>query len=455
MQTLSHSNPRNLHKLIWAIALPAMLANLATALFGIADMWVIGRLGDAAAQGAVELGAKLLIGLMAVFTFLRTGTVALTAQAIGKQDDCGQWAVLLRALAAALAIGLALLLAKPWVIAPALDLFGAGQAVDANATRYLSIRYWSVPAWLLGAVLSGWLIGHRRLLAILLVEVGANLVHVALDLYFVLTLGWGVSGVAYATLVSEWAKLLALAWIVASHGALPQLARLTWQAQTWRAHALLTLLRINRDLFLRSLLLTASILMLTRGGALAGANTLAANGIIFQLFVVATLILDGFESPAQVLCGNAVGSVNAQHFRRLIRALLGWGLATGLAVALGFHVFGPSLAATFSTNPEVIASTRSYAVWLVVLPVLGAASFVLDGIFIGATWTRAMLATVGLGFAAYGLALYAFTPLGNHGLWLAYAILLAVRAAGQLAVLPRLIRNTFRIRPLADHPGPD
>lgn len=68
-------------RLVWSIALPAMLTNVATALFGLADMWVIGRLGDAAAQGAVELGAKFMMALLIVFAFLRTGTVALTAQA--------------------------------------------------------------------------------------------------------------------------------------------------------------------------------------------------------------------------------------------------------------------------------------------------------------------------------------------------------------------------------------
>ena len=91
-------------RLIWTIALPAMLTNGATALFGLADMWVIGRLGDASAQGAVELGAKFMMGLLIAFNFLRTGTVALTAQAAGRGDTGEQAAALLRALAAGLAI---------------------------------------------------------------------------------------------------------------------------------------------------------------------------------------------------------------------------------------------------------------------------------------------------------------------------------------------------------------
>ena len=81
-------------RLVWAIALPAMLTNIATALFGLADMWTIGRLADAPAQAAVELGAKYMMGLLNVFNFLRSGTVALTAQAAGRGDAAARLALL-------------------------------------------------------------------------------------------------------------------------------------------------------------------------------------------------------------------------------------------------------------------------------------------------------------------------------------------------------------------------
>lgn len=444
--TDSPSSRFDIHKQIWSIALPAMLANLATALFSVADLWVIGRLGDAAAQGAVELGAKLLMGMLTVFLFLRTGTVALTAQAIGRDQAHEQGIVLLRAMALALALGVVLLLLKPWIISGSLRLFAAGQAVGGNATLYLDIRYWSIPAWLMSAALTGWLIGHQRLLPILVIEVSANIAHILLDLLFVLVLHQGVAGVATATLLSEWGKLLALAGVAASRRAhFPALALLR-HAHTWRVSALLQLLRINRDLFIRSLLLTAGILLLTRGGAQAGPDTLAANGIIFQLFMVATLILDGFESPAQVLGGQAVGAGRRAWFKRLGFALQGWGLLTSIVIALIFLLSGQHLAASFSTSPEVIALTGAYTGWLVVLPLLGVTSFVLDGIFIGATWTRAMLLTVAIGFAGYLAALYLLQPWGNHGLWAAYALMLALRAGGQTLLLPGLMRKTFRAK---------
>jgi len=443
MSARPHSLLSNPHRLIWAIALPAMLANLATALFGIADLWIIGRIGDAAQQGGVELGAKLLLGLLTVFNFLRTGTVALTAQAIGRDHRDEIAGILLRALALSLVIGMALLALQPWLIPLALDLMGADAAVGMRADAYLGMRYLSVPAWLMGAVLTGWLIGQQRLVAILLVEVGANLVHILLDIVFVLSLGWGAAGVGAASLISEWGKFLALAALVLRQAPIKSLLRLARVRSTWRMQAILHLLQINRDLFLRTLLLIVSVLLLTRGGATAGATTLAANGIIFQLFMMATLMLDGFESPAQVLCGKAVGAGDYRRFRHLCWCLMGWGVLSSVVVALVFLLFGAQLAGTFSTSAQVIAETRAYAGWLVLLPLLGVVSFVLDGIFIGATWTRAMLITAAFGFVAYVAALYGLQGFGNHGLWMAYAILLAVRALGQVLAMPRLLRATF------------
>src|SRR5688500_9984456 len=140
-----------LNKAILAIALPAMLTNVATALFGLADLWVIGRLGDAAAQGGVEVGAKLLMTLLIVFNFLRSSTVALAAQASGRGDEPGQAVVLVRAMAVALAISALFVLARPMLIPLGLTVMGAEGPMRTLAQTYVEIRYWGGVPWLFGA----------------------------------------------------------------------------------------------------------------------------------------------------------------------------------------------------------------------------------------------------------------------------------------------------------------
>jgi MATE family multidrug resistance protein len=203
------------------------------------------------------------------------------------------------------------------------------------------------------------------------------------------------------------------------------------------------LLRLNRDLFLRTLLLTAAILLLTRQGAQQGPLVLAANGILYQLFILSALVLDGFESSAQVLCGEAVGAKDRRRFDALVKALLLWGLAGGISFSLLYALAGAGFAASFSKDPAVVATTLAYVPWAVLLPALGVSSYVFDGIYIGATWTRALLITMGTACAAYAALLWVAADLGNHGLWLAFSLFLAARAAAQAAMLPGLRRRTF------------
>ena len=433
----------SLNRAIWAIALPSMLTNVATALFGLADLWVIGQLGDADAQAGVELGAKFMMGLLVVFNFLRTGTIALTAQAAGRGDDEAQAATLARSFGVSLLIGAALLAAMPLAIPAGLELLHARGGVAAEAETYVGIRYWGGLLWLLNAALVGWLIGRKRVRAVLAVEVGANVGHIGLDLLFVLGLGWGVAGVAAATLLSEALKLAAIVVVAAREPPAAPALRLVARRDTWARGELLHLLRLNRDLFLRTLLLTGAILLLVRDGAFEGPVVLAANGILYQLFILSALILDGFESAAQVLCGEAVGARDRDRFDRLIRALVLWGLAFGAAISLLYAIGGAPFAASFSTNAAVATTTLIYLPWAVLLPLLGVTSYVFDGVYVGATWTRAMLLTMVAAFAIYGLLLLVTGPLGNHGLWLAFAMFLVARAVAQALLLPRLKRLTF------------
>ena len=432
-----------MHRAILAIALPSMLTNVATALFGLADMWVIGRLGDASAQGAVEIGAKLLMTLLIVFNFLRSGAVALTAQAAGREDEPAQTQALVRGLGVAVAVAVLLLLAMPMVIPAGLEMFSAKGAVADLARTYVGIRYWGGVPWLLNAVLTGWLIGRRRVRAVMAVEVGSNLVHILLDVSLVLGLGLGVAGVAFATLSSEALKLAALTGMASREAPARRALAVVRSADTWRAGEIGALLRLNRDLFGRTLLLMAATVLLTRAGAQQGATVLAANAILYQLFMLSALLLDGFESAAQVLCGEALGAGQRARFERLVRAILLWAGGAALLITAAYGLIGARLAASFSTVPAVAATARAYIGWAVFLPAAGVVSFVFDGVFIGSSWTRAMLLGMAAALAVFVALLAAARPLGNHGLWLAFSLFFIARAAGQALMLPGLIRRSF------------
>ncbi|MDG6078603.1 MATE family efflux transporter [Erythrobacter litoralis] len=440
----SSAPPRSLDtRAIWAIALPAMVTNVATALIGIGDMWIVGRLEDAPTQGAVDIGARLFAVLFTVMNFLKTGTTGLVAQAGVRQGEAEQVTVLLRGLLVGLVIAALLLVAKPVLLPLLLDLLGAENRVLANARIYTDIRYWSAPAVMANFAAIGFLVGQRRMKTVLAIEVAYNLINVALGLFFVLGLEWGIAGIGWSSFIAEFAKLAAIAALLFAGREGGELLRRVRAGGVARWSALRPFLSVNRDLFLRTVVLTIALAGLTRLSAERGPVVLAANGIIYQLFVFTALLLDGFENAAQVLNGERRGADDRSGFSAYIRAILLRSMAAAAVVAGAFALFADPILASFAATPDVAEVAQSLAIWLVIIPFAGAAGFVLDGVFVGASWTKALLVTMIGATVIYVAALWLSWPLGSQGLWLSFALFLIARAGFQLAMLPRLLRRDF------------
>src|SRR5215471_18050134 len=127
------------HSRVFAIAAPTMLANLTTPLLGIVGTAVIGRLGEAHLLGAVAMSALVFDCIFWVFGFLRMGTVALTAQALGAGDTTEQRAVLARALLIAAVIGVALIVLQVPLAVAIYRLMGGSAEVTEAAQAYFYI----------------------------------------------------------------------------------------------------------------------------------------------------------------------------------------------------------------------------------------------------------------------------------------------------------------------------
>ena len=426
-------------RLIWAIAIPAMATNVATALIGIGDIWIVGRLGDVAAQGAVDVGAKLFALLFTVMNFLKTGTTGLIAQQRG--EDVRQGETLARALAIGLVLALVLLALKPFIVPFGVAALGAEGAVREAARTYVDIRYWSAPAFFVNLALIGHLVGRRQVRAALVIEVAYNLTNVGLGLLLVLEFDFGIAGIASASLVAEIGKTIGTLIFVLARGGRDRLAAALRTPKLLAASSLRPLLSLNGDLFLRTLILTLAMAALTRAGAEMGPAVLAANGIIFQLFIFSALLLDGFENAAQVINGERFGAGDRPGFVAATRAILLRGFGVAILLSVAFALFADPVLRSFAATPAVAAIAEDHAVWLAVIPVAAVASFTLDGVFVGASWTRALLLTMAGAACVYAAALWLGGPFGNDGLWLAFTVFLIVRALLQAALMPRLLRS--------------
>lgn len=408
------------------IALPIVLSNATIPLLGAVDTGVVGQLGQATPIGAVGIGAVILASLYWIFGFLRMGTSGLAAQAHGAGDTAERAAVLLRTLMIGAAAGLVLVVLQGPLFWAAFQVAPASGEVESLSRQYLAIRIWGAPATICAYAITGWLIALERTRAVFLLQVWINGVNIGLDLWFVLSLGWGVPGVAAATLIAEWSGLALGLWLCReAFGPVLQAAL----ARVRDTAALRRMAGVNGDIMIRSVLLQGSFTAFIFLGAGQGDVTLAANQVLLQFIEVAAYALDGFAFAAEALVGQAVGARSVATLWRASWMTSLWGLVGILILSLAYLTFGPSIIDLMATDPAVRAEARVYLPWLVAAPLVGIGSWMLDGIFIGATRTgemrRAMLWSVGV----YVLALWVLVPpLGNHGLWAALMVLNTARA---------------------------
>ncbi len=424
------------HKRVLKIAVPIVLSNATVPILGAVDTGVVGQMGLAAPIGAVGIGAVILSTIYWIFGFLRMGTTGLAAQARGSGDTAETGALLTRGLLLGGAAGLFFILAQVAVFAGAFALSSASPEVEALTRDYLEIRIWGAPATIALYAVTGWLIAVERSRGVFVLQVWMNGLNILLDLWFVLGLGWGVEGVAVATLIAEWTGLVLGLW----------LCRDAFGGNQWRDWArifdparLRRMMQVNTDIMIRSVLLTGSFTTFLFVGADLGDVTLAANQVLLQFLEITAFALDGFAFSAEALVGGAVGARDRYQVRRASVMASQWGVGGALLLGATFFLAGPALIDLMATAPEVRIAARDYLIWAALAPVIGIASWMFDGIYIGATWTRAMRNAMVQSVAIYVLALFVFVPtLGNHGLWAALMVLNIARGLTLGLRYPRL-----------------
>jgi MATE family, multidrug efflux pump len=413
------------HRRVLKVALPIVISNVTVPVLGAVDTGVIGQLGLAAPIGAVGIGAVILSAMYWMFGFLRMGTSGLVAQAVGAGDAGESSALLMRALMIGGAAGFGLILLQVPFFWLAFSLAPASAEVEAMARSYLSIRIWGAPAAIALYGVTGWLFATERTRAALVLQLWMNGLNILLDLVFVLKFGWGIEGVAVATLLAEASGLVLGLW----------LARGAFADGGWRDRVrifdtakLKNMASVNSDILIRSVLLQAAFIMFLFLGAGFGDLTLAANQINLQFLEITAYGLDGFAIAAETLVGQAFGAGNRAALRRSVLLTSFWGLITVAVLALAFALGGAVLIRVMTTATDVQAEALRYLPWMVAAPLLGLPAWMLDGVFIGATRTRDMRNMMILSFGLYLILLWILLePLGNHGLWASLLIFLVLR----------------------------
>ncbi|WP_235911969.1 MATE family efflux transporter [Mesorhizobium xinjiangense] len=429
------------NRLVLSIAVPMTLAYLTTPLLGLTDTAVVGQFGDAALLGGLAAGAIVFDLVFSTFNFLRSGTTGLVAQAFGRGDARAEQAWFWRGLVVAILSGFAFIAAAPLIAGAGAWFIDGGPDVTAALRGYVLIRLLSSPFALANYVILGYVLGRGEGYRGLFLQVMLNGANIALSIWLGLGLGWGLEGVAWGTVGGElFAFIVGMAMLWRRFRRLPRPRR----AELLDRTALMAMFAINRDIMIRSFVLLSCFALFARQGAQLGTVTLAANAVLMNLFLVASYFLDGFATAAEQLAGRALGARHKPAFVSAVWHCSVWGFVlAGLVTVVGL-AFGDQLIAFLTTAEDVRALATQYLPWAALTAVSGVLAFQMDGVYIGATWSREMRNLMLASFALF-LAALATLPawFGNDGLWAALHVFLLARGLTLLAALPRRLGRIF------------
>ena len=426
---------------VFAIAGPAMVANLTTPLIGIVSTTAIGRLGDATLLGGVAMASVLFDCMFWLFAFLRMSTVAFTAQSLGAGETQEIRAILVRGFIVAAVIGAALIALQLPLAAVLLGVMGGSEGVTRAAKAYFLIRIWSAPLVLANYVVLGWLIGQARARLALATQIAINLVNAGATALLVLVFDTGIAGAAIAAVIAE-ATGLVLGILIAYRltG-----GRLDIASGTLFDRAkLMRMLSVNRDIMIRTAALITVWLFFAAQGARAGDVALAANSVLNNFLLISAFFLDGLANAAEQLCGRAMGARDRYAFAGAVRLVVVWGFGFALVVTVVFALFGPALIDIMTASPDVRRLARDFLLFVTLAPLLGVFAFAYDGVYIGATWTRDMRNMMVASLLIFLAAWFLLRPFGNAGLWGALLVHYAARGGLEALRYPALFRASFK-----------
>lgn len=418
-----------MNKDILKLAIPNIISNISVPLLSTVDTALMGRMSELHI-GAVGIGAMVFNFIYWNFGFLRMGTTGITAQAYGRQSDEAISRTLGQAFVVVLVVAIGILLFQYPLGEAGFYLMNISESQYDLVTEYFYIRVWAAPATLGLYALMGWFFGMQNAIYPLILTVVINIVNIVLSFFFIVHWNMDVDGVAYGTLIAQYVGLFLGLWLFyKKYGYLwrhfQQKAILEWQA-------LKQFLVINRDIFIRTFLLTLAFGFFYSQSSEGGEMILAVNVILLQFFNWMAYGVDGFAFASESLVGKYKGANDKSKTEKAIYLSFAWGMGLAALYAIAYGFFGENLLYVFTNQQDVIDAAIPFLIWMGVFPLLSTPCFIWDGVFIGLTASKSLRDSMLLAFAVFILCWYLFEPIyGNHGLWLAMLVFMVARGLFQ------------------------
>lgn len=404
----------------------------------------MGHIGSSVYIGAIALGGTIFSVLYSFFSFLRAGTTGFTAQAYGSKDNIETIYSLYRSISIGIPIIILILALQIPIANLSKILLDGSDDVKNLAITYFYVRIWAAPANILLYCLNGWFVGMQNTKIPMLIAIIINVFNIIFSIIFVLILNQDVKGVALGTVISQYCGL-SLAIILLIKNYKSYFIKIDNNI-LFDFSKIKRFFKVNTDLMIRSFLLIISIAFFTNQSAKLGDNILAINMILLQSFYIFSYFTDGFAYAGEALVGKFIGSNDRESLRKVIRLLLIWGFSISVPFTILYALFPSTFVRIISDNPEILSEVRPYYIYMIIIPLITFAAFIWDGIYIGATASKAIRNTMIISTIFIFIpAWYILTPLySNHGLWCAFLCFMVARGAAMSVMAKKNIIETTK-----------
>ena len=448
-----------MNKRILSLALPNIITNITVPLLGMVDMAIVGRL-SASHIGAIAIGTQIFNLIYWNFGFLRMGTSGFTAQAYGAHNFDEAVRIFVRAIAIAIAVAFTLILLQWPISRLSLLIFKGGHEVIQLALTYFFVRIWAAPATLGLYAIKGWFIGMQNSRLPMWIAIFLNCVNIVCSLLFVLVFHWDIKGVALGTVIAQYSGFaIGLFFLVREMRRIKphttiQLKIIPLLKASLHWSQLKLFFKVNGDIFLRTVCLSAVFTFITAASSHISAEVLAIDALLMQFFTLFSYIMDGFAYAGESLVGRYIGARDSRSLHLSVKLLLRWGLGLTLLFTALYAIGGEWFLRIFSDKPDIIQGTLHYLFWTLIIPVCGFSAFLFDGIFVGATASRTMRNSMFVAsatfFAVYYLGKHFLSAhladpfIWNNILWTAFMAFLALRGILQALYLNKSVYSQIK-----------
>lgn len=432
-----------MNKEILRLAIPNIISNITIPLLGMVDLALLGHLESEKYIGAIALGGIIFSILYWPLSFLRMGTSGFTAQAYGEKNEQESSNILIRALVLAIGIGIVLIALQVPVSYLSLEMLNGSKEVKELALEYFQIRIFAAPATLAMYVFNGWLVGMQNSKYPMYIAISINVFNIVFNLLFVVALGMKVEGVAYGTLLAQFSGLILSLFLVRKK--YWRIVRQACYSQIVKVAELKRFFHVNADMFIRTLCVVAVLSFFTNQSASQDDMMLAANTLLLQFFYLFSFFADGFAYATEALVGKYVGAKSIDKIRTTVRFSFKWGIGIAILVSGIYWIADKHILLLLTNNTSVQAAAQEYLFWIWLIPLTSFASFIWDGVYIGATASKAMRNTMLVSSILVFFPCYFILQniLHNHALWFALQLFLLSRGVLQFVLVEKSVYRQF------------